>query len=380
MVNPADRLADQIISGAVDLSRFIGTAQNEVTALLFKLQKSLVAEIRDSGIDSPSARIRRERLQELLRSVRASTKDTYAAMATATNSNMMTVGEIATLNTGQAIEKVLFKGSVNSVTLTPEKIKRIADNTMVMGAPQRDWWRNQEASTVTRVQSQIRQGLTAGEGIDDIVTRIQGRGRGVENVVTMPDGTTRVIRTRPGAVLKMSDAQARAMVATSSQTVQNQSLLDTYKANDDVIKGVEAQVTLDTRTTELCMGRSGGMWNIKTGEPLPGSTVTESFPGSPPWHWNCRTVLIPIIKSFEELGFNTKKDIKPSTQSSMNGQVPAELTYNQWLKQQPKAVQVEALGPTKQKLWEEGKITLADLVDQSGNPLTVTELKEKYDS
>ena len=38
----------------------------------------------------------------------------------------------------------------------------------------------------------------------------------------------------------------------------------------------------------------------------------------------------------------------------------------------------EILGPGRLKLYNDGKITLKDLVDQQGRTLTLAELKEKY--
>ena len=63
----------------------------------------------------------------------------------------------------------------------------------------------------------------------------------------------------------------------------------------------------------------------------------------------------------------------------MDGQVPADLDYETWLSGKSKSFQLEVLGPGKWDLWQRGKISFTDLVDQRGNELTLAELRAKYD-
>lgn len=96
---------------------------------------------------------------------------------------------------------------------------------------------------------------------------------------------------------------------------------------------------------------------------------------------NCRSTLIPILKSWEELGSKIKvkelEEMSPRQQSSMDGQVAADLNYEGWLKTKPEEFQKEVLGEGKWELWNDGKINFTDLVDQSNNPLTLAQLKER---
>lgn len=66
-----------------------------------------------------------------------------------------------------------------------------------------------------------------------------------------------------------------------------------------------------------------------------------------------------------------------STQASMDGQIAADLSYEQWLRKKPKKFQIEQLGPKKYELWKKGELTFTDLINQTGRPLTVKELEEK---
>ena len=97
---------------------------------------------------------------------------------------------------------------------------------------------------------------------------------------------------------------------------------------------------------------------------------------------------MPIMKSYGDLIRDAKGDeelaakmdkaekkIPKSTQASMDGQVPASLSYSDWLKKQPAERQIEALGESKWELWKRGEIQLTDLIDNRNRPLSLTELE-----
>ncbi|UZV57178.1 hypothetical protein [Pasteurella multocida] len=83
------------------------------------------------------------------------------------------------------------------------------------------------------------------------------------------------------------------------------------------------------------------------------------------------------MKSWRELGFDVD-EIPESTRASMDGQVKANITYEDWLKNKTKAQQDEILGKGKADLWRNGVITFRDMLDQSGRPLTLKELREQF--
>lgn len=173
-------------------------------------------------------------------------------------------------------------------------------------------------------------------------------------------------------------------VRTSAQSILNDARLQTFRENADVVKGMQLQVVLDGRTSDICMARSGFAWELD-GNPLPETDTDEPFPGPPPYHPNCRSTLVPVVKSLDDLIDDPKvaarvrkavQKLPESTQASMDGQVAASLTYEEWLKRKSETFQQEVLGPGKYKLWKAGKIDLRDLIDQKGNPLTVEQLRE----
>jgi len=120
---------------------------------------------------------------------------------------------------------------------------------------------------------------------------------------------------------------------------------------------------------------------------------------------NCRSTSVPVLKSWQELAGVPIKEADNATvdalfreqlrkrgwseeriatarrnqQVSMSGEVPAELSYADWLKKQSKATQLEVLGRTRFELWNKGIIqNVSQLVSQEGNPLTVRQLKQTF--
>ncbi len=66
-----------------------------------------------------------------------------------------------------------------------------------------------------------------------------------------------------------------------------------------------------------------------------------------------------------------------STRASLDGQIPADKSYADWIKQQSAARQDEVLGATRGKLLREGGLKMEDLYSQKGQYLTLEELRKK---
>lgn len=90
-------------------------------------------------------------------------------------------------------------------------------------------------------------------------------------------------------------ANARSVAASSANAAHNSAVLAVARANRKLVEGLMAVATLDDRTTAICERRHGGQWLLSTGRAMPDSATRESFPGRPPWHWNCRTVLTLLL-------------------------------------------------------------------------------------
>ena len=123
-----------------------------------------------------------------------------------------------------------------------------------------------------------------------------------------------------------------------------------------------------------CIAYSGAEWDL-SGNPINGTRLP--FNGGPPRHFNCRSALVGITKTFRELGIDIDEPAI-GTRASADGQIRADTTFAEFLDRKGKAFQDEVLGPGRAELWRKKVITLNQLLDQRGNPLTLEELRKKY--
>lgn len=381
----SDFIADDLTAHTLDLTRLSAGTSRKILGQLRRLQDSLIEKIGSIGVDaSPSEVTRLRRLRKLEEQVNKTIKAAYKRSREILTDDLVDLSELETSEALKAINKPL-KVELATTAITPQIARSIVSKQVVQGASTREWWNRQSRNLQNRFKDEMTQGILAGEATNALVQRVRGTATG-KRVTYEIDGKKRSFREFRGGIMDASTREATALVRTSVQNVANTSRLETYKQNGDVIKQVQVLVTLDSRTTAICQARSGKIWDLKTFEPVGHS---EGFPGSPPWHFNCRSTLLPITKSFEELtqefDGNTKlakklKEVPKGTQSSMNGQVAADIGYQQWLKGRPKSFQKQVLGPSKFKLFEQGKLQLTDLISaQTGKPLTVEQLKLKLE-
>jgi len=83
---------------------------------------------------------------------------------------------------------------------------------------------------------------------------------------------------------------------------------------------------------------------------------------------NCRCLLIGRVTTGEPGG----------GRATAGGPVSAKTTFSDWLGRQSSEKQTEILGKGRAELYQSGKITLSDVVNGRGSPLSVKQLQAKY--
>jgi SPP1 gp7 family putative phage head morphogenesis protein len=198
------------------------------------------------------------------------------------------------------------------------------------------------------VRDSIRIGFVEGETIDQLVRRIRG---------------TRVNQFKDG-ILEINRRNAEALVRTAVSHTAQSARDDVFAANSDIIKGWRFTATLDSRTSAVCRGLDGKVFDIGKGP-------------KPPRHWNCRSVSVAVLRSWREMGIDIDETPNPAnTRASMNGQVPATETYDSWLRKQPVEFQNDVLGVKKAQLFRAG-LTLDKFTNRQGDELSLSELARK---
>lgn len=88
---------------------------------------------------------------------------------------------------------------------------------------------------------------------------------------------------------------------------------------------------------------------------------------------NCRCTLVPVTKSWQELGL-TAQEAAPGARASMNGEVPASQTFEEWLGKQSKDDQIEILGQKRYDLWQAGA-PLSGFAQAKAQQISLDDLK-----
>ncbi len=174
--------------------------------------------------------------------------------------------------------------------------------------------------------------------------------------------------------LASSSVQLRTLTRTAITETSNFVSNETYKLNDDVVKGYQYVATLDTRTSLICGRLDGKVYSLSN----------KNAP-QPPQHFNCRSTTIPVIKSTDQL-LNTKNNrlqkrkiagLSDSRRASINGQVPGKTTYPEWLSSQPNEVKLAVLGNQKRvTLFNSGKVKFSQFSNKDGKLISLKQLEE----
>lgn len=356
-MEPDEIIADALIGRTVDMFRFTAHERAAVLQILKRLEEDLLELLVFSGRKLTDAT--RAEKAALLKQAQTLIADYYGEAGDMIGRNLAGLGELEGEATAASIAAG-FAGAIKPALPPQGFFKSLISNTLIEGAPSADWWKRQAGDTAFRFANEVRQGVAAAETNAQILRRIRG--------------TT----STPG-VMAVSRHNAAALVQTSVQTVANASRFETFKANDDVIKGWRQLSTLDGHTTVICVAYSGKEWNKKLepiGHDLPFVSAKGALSGTPR-HWNCRSLMSVITKTFAELGIDLP-EFRPTTRSASGGPVAASTTFEQFIDRKGAKFADELLGPGRADLYRDKKITLSQLLDQSGRPLSLAELRKRY--
>ncbi|MFC0178995.1 phage minor head protein [Thorsellia kenyensis] len=172
-------------------------------------------------------------------------------------------------------------------------------------------------------------------------------------------------------ILEINRKNVNSIVRTAVSHYASTTRTELFKANEEYIKGQVWCSTLDTRTSPTCIARDGKKYT------LDGQPIGHQLPylgGAGKAHFCCRSSMVPILKSWKEMGFDFK-ELKPSTRASMDGQVPEDTKYSDWIQRQSFERQVQVLGKERALLMRDG-VTVEKMFTDNGEFLTLEQLKK----
>ena len=205
---------------------------------------------------------------------------------------------------------------------------------------------NISAGELVRIQSKVKGGLAKG--------------------LTQTEIINDVLKTT-----KITEYQAKTLTRTSITATQTNALNQVMEANREVMQGYMFTAILDGRTSQICAFHNGRVYDI------------EDRSYQPPLHWNCRSTMVPVVKSKEDLlAVNSKnmklRNLKNISATQLTGEPSKIKSFSKWLRRQGTNVQVKMLGGEQQaRLFQQGKIQAKDFVSPLGKALSISGLMRR---
>ena len=405
----------RLYKNAIDLNRYSNSvarrvinAYNDIIIDAVDQLRRLLPDAGGEGALTITAPVKAARLRSILAQLKESL-DGWAGDATElTATELQGIAELQSEFVTEQLRKALPEGilrsNINTVEISPQfaqsvvttdptqlNVVTLSDDLFaaVNGAPQTYSLTAAQGATITLPNGQVvskafrgiatsqaeqfsqvvRNGLLTGETTPSIAKRLIGSLQFGEEAKTVGQ-----IAAAGGQLTQVADNQIIALVRTSINQVANAASQQVYEGNQDITKKYRYIATLDTRTSAICRALDGREFEYGKG-PMP------------PQHFNCRSTTVPVI-DYKAL------DIPPPPEgkrASMDGQVPGDITYGEWLKKKMPGEteadvirrQQEALGskaPYFRRLAKKYGPTdaMAKLVRDDGSELTLAQLRSRY--
>jgi hypothetical protein len=360
------QLLDAAVDHAIDLTRYSTGVVYRIMAELNRADARLVAALAEALLRLDAQSFTVERLEALLSSVRALNAEAYAAVRALLEAELKGLAEVEA-----AAQAAQLRSAIPPVVqlrfpiaaVSADQVYAAALSQPFQGRLLRDWAASLADGRLRQVREAVRQGYVDGQTSADIIRRVRG---------------TRALRYADG-LLERPRRELATIVQTALSHTAQIARQASYDANADLLKGVKWTATLDSRTTKhICAPRDGKMYTAdRSHKPIGHKLPWLGGPGR--LHFNCRSVSVPITKSWRELGIDAD-DMTPGQRASMDGAVPADMTYAQWFAKQSAARQDEIVGPTRGQLFRAGKLTFDRFTDDRGRWLTLEQLRKRAGS
>jgi SPP1 gp7 family putative phage head morphogenesis protein len=389
----------RLYKNAIDLNRYSNSVARRVINAYNDIIIDAVNQLR--VIDDLAAPVKAARLRSILAQLKESLDgwagDATELTATELQGIAQLQSEFVTDELRKAMPPGVLRSNINTVEISPQfaqsvvttdptqlNVVTLSDDLFAAayGAPQTFSLTAAQGATITLPNGQVvskafrgiatsqaeqfsqvvRNGLLTGETTPSIAKRLIGSLQFGEEAKTVGQ-----IAAAGGQLTQVADNQIIALVRTSINQVANAASQQVYEGNQDITKKYRYIATLDTRTSAICRALDGREFEYGKG-PMP------------PQHFNCRSTTVPVI-DYKAL------DIPPPPEgkrASMDGPVPGNETYGQWLAKQPRATQADALGAGKVAYFNRlankygPTDAMAKLVRDDGSELTLAQLRSRY--
>ena len=348
MASVNESLQTAAIDHSHDLIRYQNQVVYKVIALLNRTDKDLFEKLETALLRLPPGAFTVDRLESLLSSVREINAAAYQKIRFELQAEL---ADLVGYELGY--QQQLFQNqlpvTLQVATVPVAQVVSATVSRPFQGRLLSEWMAGLESDKAAKIRDAVRIGYVEGQSIADIVRRIKG---------------TKARQYQDG-IIEITRRNAETVVRTAISHTANHTRQKFAEANSDLVKGVKWVSTLDARTSEICQARDGEVYPVNSGP-------------RPPAHPNCRSTTTYVLKSFKELGVDLP-EFSESTRASMDGQVPAKMTYNEWLKgkdAKDPSFTDRVLGPSRAKLFRAG-MPVDRFVNRVGDKLTLDDLRKR---
>ncbi|MCT8543936.1 minor capsid protein [Glaesserella parasuis] len=317
--------------------RYDAHLRQQVMKQLSKTQRELLNRLAAAGVDA----LPKKQLDTLLKELKQEVAKVYQEMTAYTQDELSGFFAAETQHIHQLYNDEVGFDFFNPVPEYKRKANKTA--TIIAGSPLEDWWAKQGNDFAFKFEGIIRQGLLDGQQTSQMISDVKH-------------------------LMNTSRRHAETLVITAVAKVADNAHQALRDENLDILAGEKHLSTLDARTSTVCQLRDGLMWDLDK-KPIDHDVPYQR----PPLHPRCRSILQLVTKSWKELGIDAE-EMPSSTRASQDGPVSEQINYENWLKSKSPGQQDQVLGKGKAGLWRRGVITFADMLDQSGRPLTLKDL------
>lgn len=359
MATVNDKLSNETIAHMLFVSRYSTGVAKKMVKILNEGDAELSARLMIAleELDPDSFTVRR--LESLLGDVRKVNEQAVRSMLVGMQDEMRVFAEY---ETGYQLD--LFNSIIPNEILerfplmgiSYEQVYAAAIAKPFQGRLLKEWASTIESDRITRLTNAVRIGYLQGDTVDSIVRRIRG---------------TKAAGYQDG-ILQVSRGNAATLIKTAINHTAATARKKFAENNADLITAKQWSSTLDNKTSKWCRVRDRLKYTLEN-KPIGHKIPYLQGPGK--IHFNCRSGETFITASWQELGFK-KGELSGATRASMNGQVPAETTYGEWLQNQSAYRQTQVLGPIRYKLMKDGGMNYDTFYSDKGEWLTLAQLRD----
>lgn len=386
MATSNEKILDRYIRHQTYLLRYAGGLRNQVLPDLVSTEKKLYDAIVEwiakaegnRTLTGTSGRKWQREFADVLNNIRMPAWDTISTEI----SNQLKELSIAEAATGAAVIESSVPVVIGMSLPPAEKLVAIVNSQPFEGRTLKEWMERTAQADVQKMLSYAKVGIVQGQTPTQVARGIIG---------------TQAAKYTDG-VARKAFKDIESVILTLTNGIQNEAKQALYEENADIIKEELYVATLDVRTTIECAANDGQVFPRGEG-PIP------------PLHFRCRSLRVPYInpENLRNRGFDSSTerqllqeyseqanipkvgdrnglpyghktkfdDFARKRRRDLVGQVPAQTSYNEWLKTQSKDFQDQVLGPTRAEMFRKGEISLDKFVARDGDVLTLDELRRK---